>query len=621
MAAGEIGKAMTVSTMPADRAIATPAGTSDVDGAARLLRLATLGEELGANRVSDEARELAARVSEGRFYVACIGQFKRGKSTLINALIGAPVLPVGFVPVTAVPTVIRFGEQPKARIQARDGSWRETAVSDLNQYVSEEHNPENTKGIKGVEVFVPSPLLATGMCLVDTPGLGSVFTGNTATTRAFIPHIDAALVVLGADPPLAGEELTLVEGVGRQVRDLILVLNKADRTTDEEKTAAADFSRQVLEKRLQRHVGPIFEVSAAERLENRGPERDWGELIEALERLVEDSGRRLTGVACQRGLERLSEQLLAIISAEREALQCPIEESERRIAVMKDTIAQAERSMRELSFLFMAEQQHLSDIFVSRHKAFLRSVLPQANQEFEGALQSIWGGMGPSHRRALMRKAQEIARRHVLPWLQVEQEEAEKEYRRVAARFVQMGNDFLRKLADAGIPELTRMPHALDREAGFRFRSEFTFRDLVEIAQPASPLRWLADLILGLVGARHLIKNDAREFLSDLLEVNCTRVQSDILNRVQESRSRLEAEICKLLHEISRIAEHALTHARAARGVGALAVEAELARLNFLDGEIRDLRPPQQTPDQRVGGHGFSALCPPPVDGQPNGKG
>ena len=49
---------------------------------------------------------------------------------------------------------------------------------------------------------------------MDTPGLGSVFSGNSATTQAFIPHIDAALVVVGADPPIAGEELTLVEAVG-----------------------------------------------------------------------------------------------------------------------------------------------------------------------------------------------------------------------------------------------------------------------------------------------------------------------------------------------------------------------------------------------------------------------
>jgi hypothetical protein len=56
--------------------------------------------------------------------------------------------------------------------------------------------------VDGAEVFVPSPLLSSGMCFVDTPGLGSVFTGNTATTQAFIPDIDAALVVVGGDPPL-----------------------------------------------------------------------------------------------------------------------------------------------------------------------------------------------------------------------------------------------------------------------------------------------------------------------------------------------------------------------------------------------------------------------------------
>ena len=321
---------------------------------------------------------LAARVSEGRFYLACIGQFKRGKSTLINALIGEPVLPVGFIPVTAVPTVIRYGAHKKARIQFRDGAWQQIAASDLEQYVSEEYNPENAKGVGGAEVFVPSALLSTGMCLVDTPGLGSVFTGNTAATQAFIPHIDAALVVVGADPPLAGEELALVEAVGRQVQNLILVLNKADRTTDAERAAAVAFTQKVLEKRLQRSVGPVFEVSAAERLENRGPERDWGRLLAALEHLVQGSGRQLIQAACDRGVQRLSEQLLAIITEEREALERPIEESERRIAAMKETIAEAERSMREVEFLWMAEQRHLSDLFVDRHKEFLGSVWPQA---------------------------------------------------------------------------------------------------------------------------------------------------------------------------------------------------------------------------------------------------
>ena len=100
---------MTTRITPRDGVTAKPAGMSDADGASRLLRLASLGEELGAQSIADDGHALAARVSEGRFYLACIGQFKRGKSTLINALIGEPVLPVGFIPVTAVPTVIRYG--------------------------------------------------------------------------------------------------------------------------------------------------------------------------------------------------------------------------------------------------------------------------------------------------------------------------------------------------------------------------------------------------------------------------------------------------------------------------------------------------------------------------------
>jgi len=565
------------------------AGDDAGNGAARLLRLAALAGELGAKNISEESRELAARVSEGRFYVACVGQFKRGKSTLINALIGQPILPTGFLPVTAVPTVIRFGEKAKARIRTREAEWREIPISDLKHYVSEELNPENEKGVQGAEVFVRSRLLSAGMCLVDTPGLGSVFTGNTAATQAFVPHIDAALVVVGADPPLAGEELALVDAAGKQVQKLILVLNKADRTTDAEREAAAKFTRQLLHKRLGREPGPVFEISAQERAENRGPERDWKKLVEALECLVDGAGRQFVRAACERGVERLSEQVLVIISEHCDALRRPIEESERRITVMNETIGEAERSMRELSFLFLAEQQRLSDFFVDRHKAYVSSVLPKALVEFEEMVGSARCRFGPSYRRQLMKAAQEVARRHVAPWRKAEQEEAEREYRHAAMRFVEMGNDFLRKLATAGIPELARMPHALDPEAGFRVRSQFTFMEFIELAQPASPLRWLADVALPVVGARRLIQNHAREFLIKLIETNSTRVQSDILNRVQESRGRLEVEIRKLLHEVRRIAQEALVRARHVKEEGEPAVEAELARLDGLQRQVHAL--------------------------------
>ncbi len=565
---------------------------SVMDGANRLLLLADRAADLGAEAVAREARELAARVSEGRFYVACVGQFKRGKSTLINALIGQSILPTGFIPVTALPTVIRFGEKPAARIRTQEGVWKDIVISDLKQYVTEELNPENQKRVQGAEVFVPSPLLASGMCIVDTPGLGSVFTGNTAATQAFIPHIDAAIVVVGADPPLAGEELAIVGVVGKQVQKLILVLNKADRTTNEERSAASAFTRQLLHRRLDREMGPVFEVSARERAENRGPERDWRKLIQALQSLVDDSGRQLVRAAWERGLQRLGEQGLAIVSEHKDALRRPIEESERRIAVMKETVAEAERSMRELNFLFMAEQQQLSDMLVERHKSFVAFAQPKANQQYEEMLQSMRRTFGPSYRRQIMKSAQEIVRHQVVPWLKPEQEEAEKGYRRAALRFVDMGNDFLRKLAAAGIPELARVPHALDPESGLRVRSRFTFMEFIELAQPASPLRWIADALLPIIGARKLIEDDGREFLVKLLETNSTRVQSDTLNRIQESRSRLEVEIRKLLHEVSRIAEEALVRAREIKEEGEPAVEAELRQLDALELEIAELADP-----------------------------
>jgi len=569
---------------------AQPGLMHDGDAASGLSALTRLAVELGSERVSKEAIELAARLAEGRFFVACVGQFKRGKSTLIGALIGESILPTGFVPVTAVPTVIRYGSTQSARIRAKDGTWYEIALRELEQYVSEEHNPENVKGVAGAEVFVPSSLLAKGMCLVDTPGLGSVFSGNTAATQAFIPHIDAALVVTGSDPPLAGEELALVESVAKHVGHLLVVLNKADKASDAERASAIAFTHSLLEKRLQRAAGLIFSVSATERLEKHGPPRDWDKLVHTLEHLVQDSGRELIQAAGERGIQRFSEELLAIVYEDRDALSRPIEESAQRIAAMKQTLGEAERSMRDLGYLLMGEQHRLSDFFLDRRKAFLAATLPKAKQELEDYLQTAPRELGSAHRRSAMHRAQFIVRRDVVPWLQPEQEEGERQYRAVGQRFAKMGSDFLSRLADAGVPDLGRMLHALDPETGFRVRSEFRFRDFIEIAQPSSPVRRLADVILGLVGLRNWIDNDARWFLDWLFEANSSRVQNDVLNRIEESRNRLEAEIRKLLLEVSRIAEQALTRARKAHDEGAPAVEAALSRLSRLEGEICAIR-------------------------------
>ena len=121
----------------------------DAPGETALRRLAELAAQFGAEHIASTALSTAERVSEGRFYVACVGQFKRGKSTLLNALIGHSVLPTAVVPVTAVPTIIRHGKQLAARVRFQGETWTDIAVSSVEEYVSEAKNPENAKGVAG----------------------------------------------------------------------------------------------------------------------------------------------------------------------------------------------------------------------------------------------------------------------------------------------------------------------------------------------------------------------------------------------------------------------------------------------------------------------------------------
>jgi len=107
---------------------------------------------------------------------------------------------------------------------------------------------------------------------------------------------------------------------------------------------------------------------------------------------------------------------------------------------------------------------------------------------------------------------------------------------------------------------------------------------------PASPLRYLADVFLGAVRAFSVIERQAWAFLDHLVRVNSTRVQSDVVNRVQQSRGQLEIEIRKVLHEVGQIAQRALDRARALRSDGTAAVEAAITRLDAIEQAIQGLQ-------------------------------
>ena len=180
--------------------------------------------------------ELSHRFSEGRFHLAVLGQFKRGKSTLLNALIGESILPVGVVPLTAASTFIQFGETAKIKVRYQDnrpegefdGASTDERSAFLAGFVTEKGNPQNRQGIAEVQVDLPVPILSDGLVLIDTPGIGSTCRNNTTVTLDFLQQCDAALFLVSADPPITEVELEFLRLVKEKVPRLFFVLNKID---------------------------------------------------------------------------------------------------------------------------------------------------------------------------------------------------------------------------------------------------------------------------------------------------------------------------------------------------------------------------------------------------------
>ncbi len=551
----------------------------------QLVSLVRLANEAGAPEIAVEASALVDRLAEGRFYVACIGQFKRGKSTLLNALVGQPLLPAGIVPITTAVTVLRWGPAPTARVRL-EGDWQEIAVGDLAVYVSEERNPANRKGVSLVEVFVPSPLLAHGMCLVDTPGVGSVIRANTDATRQFVPQIDAALVVIGTDPPISGEELALVEETAAQVGTLLFVLSKADRSSAAERGEAIAFTKRVLAERLRREPGAVLQVSAIERLDSGRASEDWDALERTLRTLSDSAGSALVGQAARRGLERLAQRLLHDIDEQRTALARPIVETERHVEALGACVADGGRALHELGFLFAAEQKRLRDRYALELDTFVERELPVADAELTTALRTTVGRRGARRRQALT-VAREIADRSVLRWLTETEPMAEALYRQAAERFADLANALLQRLASDG--GLAALPRTVSPALGFRTKRRFVATAMMRVTA-RRPGRWLLDAVRSPAAARRAVERDARAFLATLIRRNAGRVTDDLDARVINSRRQLESEIRASLEQITDSADRALARARAQHDAGHEAVQAELTRLDALRRATEGLR-------------------------------
>ena len=184
--------------------------------------------------------------------VAVLGQFKAGKSSFLNSLIGRSLLPVGVVPVTTVITRMQYGPKDCARVRFFDGTISEIGLDSLADYTAEAKNPSNEKNVAYVDIELACLQDYEGLCLVDTPGLGSVFQAHIRESENWLPEIGAALLAISADRPLSEQDLSLIRDLTAHTPRIILLLTKSDLLEPVQQEEVVTFFQDTLQRELNR---------------------------------------------------------------------------------------------------------------------------------------------------------------------------------------------------------------------------------------------------------------------------------------------------------------------------------------------------------------------------------
>jgi small GTP-binding protein len=356
-------------------------------------------EGLGEGFVADRDRLLSLRnrFEEGRFHLAVLGQFKRGKSTLLNALLGHSLVPTSVVPLTAIPTFVQYGPDLSICVRYRNGKPAEEfagrsieeAIKILEIFVTEEGNPKNRLDVMQVDVLHPAPILQHGVVLIDTPGVGSTFTHNTRATLNFLPQCDAALFVVSADPPMTELEVEFLKAVKSKVARLFFIFNKIDYLSETEREAALSFFKKVLaEKMGATDDYPIFCVSTRRGLDAKLLEdpRLWNESgLKDVENhllyfLASEKTNALREALCSKALDVLNDAAMRL-TLSIESLRMPLEDLEQRLEVFATELKEADRER------LMAQDLLAGD--VKRTLERLEQEAAELRKQFSGKLERI----------------------------------------------------------------------------------------------------------------------------------------------------------------------------------------------------------------------------------------
>jgi ribosome biogenesis GTPase A len=218
---------------------------------------------LGMEETERQLEELMGKLAEDHFTLAVLGQFKRGKSSLMNAIVGRELLPTGLLPLTSAITALQYGPTERLLITRENSMFTdELPVSTLPDYVTEKGNPANQKKVKKASVELPVPFLRQGLEFVDTPGVGSVITANTAVTYGFLPECDAVILVTSVDTPMSSLEMEFLKEIRGFVDKIFFVVNKTDLVSDDELSEVMGFVTQTIKSQVGRESVKIYPVSA-----------------------------------------------------------------------------------------------------------------------------------------------------------------------------------------------------------------------------------------------------------------------------------------------------------------------------------------------------------------------
>jgi hypothetical protein len=201
--------------------------------------LATIAH-YGRSDLQARLQQTRARLLDEQVRVLVVGEFKQGKSLLVNGLVKAPVCPVHDDVATSVPTVVRHASNPVAALvrllddegdgdpDQRRTERIEVPIDKLAEHVSESRNPGNRERWSYAEVGLPRPILTGGLELVDTPGVGGLNSVHGAATMAMLPSADAVLLVSDASQEYTRPELEFLSQAAKVCPNVACVLTKID---------------------------------------------------------------------------------------------------------------------------------------------------------------------------------------------------------------------------------------------------------------------------------------------------------------------------------------------------------------------------------------------------------